>query len=257
MLQVFAGVLAVGILLWLVWGRRREDQDFQHLNQLKDAVRELTSTRDLLRQLTVRQAKAHEEESHALAQKIHEGLGQQLAVLRGTVAIVHGALSEGRTPQSQMLGSGLEEVDQAIQTVRSLSAKLYPKVLDLGVVAALEWAVAEFMSRTGTPCELRVEETSYPMREEQVRVVFLTAGQALERVTRRTDVTEVCISLEASESDYVLEIADDGRAGDFFILPDEFEDYFSLQERIRALGGESWASSLPARGNVQGARLPL
>jgi signal transduction histidine kinase len=56
----------------------------------------------------------------------------------------------------EKIRSTLQLADGLIQTVRRISTELRPGVLDLGLVAALEWQAQEFQTRTGIRCKLRL-----------------------------------------------------------------------------------------------------
>lgn len=255
-IQVLAWVVLAGMLGKLIRHQQRNAEPRRHISQLSTSLRELRHSRNLLRRVVVRQEKAREDQSQLLAQKMHEELGQQLVVLRSQLALLHTSLAQGRVLEPTLLLSSIEQVDQSIQVVRSVSAELHPKVLDLGVVAALEWVVAEFVSATGTPCKLQFGASDFPMHAEQIRVIFRTVQQALNRVARRADAAQVGISLDQQGTEYVLEITDDGTGFDTVLHPDQLEDQFALQERIRALDGEMRMCNTPEQGSVQGLRLP-
>ena len=255
-LQILVWGVLAGLLGKLILRQQRSAEPRRHISRLSTSLRELRHSRNLLRRLVVRQEKAREDQSQLLAQKMHEELGQQLVVLRGQLALLHTSLAQGRVLEPSLLLSSIKHVDQSIQVVRSVSAELHPKVLDLGVVAALEWVVAEFVSATGTPCQLQFGAADFPMHAEQIRVIFRTVQQALNRVARRADAGAVSISLDQQGTEYVLEITDDGTGFDAVLHPDQLEDQFALQERIRALDGEMRMSNTPEQGSVQGLRLP-
>ncbi|MCM2290541.1 MAG: PAS domain S-box protein, partial [Sulfuritalea sp.] len=131
-------VRAEGVPRWLrgitvdVTARKQAEEELRDMaNLLEQKVAERTAQ---LRQLASQLTMAEERERQALAQDLHDDLGQLLAVIKIKLSSIDAAALESS------IASVVDLVSQAEQSVRTLTVKLNPPVLySLGLVPALEW----------------------------------------------------------------------------------------------------------------------
>ena len=77
-----------------------------------------------------------------------------------------------------------ELIDQMIHVVRRIGTELRPSVLDdLGLVAALEWQLQEFTSRTEIPHEFAAAFDYVNLEGDIATAVFRIFQEALTNVT--------------------------------------------------------------------------
>ncbi|MEE4360922.1 MAG: histidine kinase [Pseudomonadales bacterium] len=89
---------------------------------------------------------AQAEARRSLAREVHDGLGQELAVIR----LLLGQLQGGGAGGAEGLDDVLGILDAAIGRVRRLEQALYPPMLDdLGLGAALRWRAGPEQAREG------------------------------------------------------------------------------------------------------------
>jgi two-component system sensor histidine kinase UhpB len=137
-------------------------------------------------------------------------------------------------------------IDHMIHIVRRISADLRPSVLDdLGLIAALEWQLSEFTSRTEIPHELTTTFEYVNMEEATAIAVFRIFQEALTNVARHSRATKVVVDLREGERDlfgaesFVLEIRDNGRGiTQEEILNPESLGLLGMKERVLSFGGE-------------------
>jgi signal transduction histidine kinase len=95
-----------------------------------------------------------EEERAVLAREIHDELGQLLTALKFEVSWMRQHLRIEEHVARARLEATLGLIAEGVGSVRRIIASLRPSLLDdLGLVAALEWQVKEFGSRTGLVVE--------------------------------------------------------------------------------------------------------
>ena len=211
-----------------------------------------------LRLLARRIDGAREEERRKLATWIHDEIGQGLTALRMNLTWMQQRLR----PRSPELRAALGEMDAMIagniQAVQRVTAELRPAVLeDLGLLAAMEWAIGQIRRRT----ELKIE-FHHTMGEAEVEsgaalALYRIHQEALANVVRHSGASAVVVELAANEGAVTLKVADDGRG----IRPEEAAGAAALgilgmRERVLARGGSLVITAGEHGGTVLTATIP-
>jgi PAS domain S-box-containing protein len=227
--------------------------------RVAERTAELLESREQLRKLALHLEKVKEEERKRIARDVHDELGQNLLALRIDLSMLSARTSGQHGLLHQRVNAALENVDSTIRSVRGIMNELRPPVLDLGLLAALEWLAAEFRKRSGLECLLALpgEEALAGVSPELATVLFRAVQEALSNVRRHAAAQRVRITLQAGAQGLVLSVADDGvglgfsgqdrrGGGDSFGL-------IGMRQRVAAQGGRLDIAS-PAGG---GCRLTM
>lgn len=219
---------------------------------------EFRRSTEQLRELSARLQSVREEERTRISRAIHDELGQTLTGLKMDVAWLQSHLNP---PQPALLTkmqamSGL--IDTTIQTVRRISTELRPGILDLGLVATIEWQLNEFQARTGITGKLASSREETTLAEDGSTVVFRILQEILTNVARHAQATQVEVSLEESADFLILQVQDNGRG----IMESEIHSpksigLLGMQERARLQVGEVHFQGTPGQGTTVTVRLPL
>jgi two-component system, sensor histidine kinase LadS len=138
-------------------------------------------------------------ERRRIAQDLHDGLGQQLLGLLGSLRWVPAA-------HKRPLELGLRE---AVQETRRVAANLYPTQLDrLGLRDALEAMMATMFEPAGIAFTHAIDDLTLDQRD--ALQVFRVAQEALSNVLRHAGARQVDLRLQRLEGRYRLCIDDDG-----------------------------------------------
>ncbi len=220
----------------------------------------LRRSREALRELARHQAYVKEEERKRIARDIHDDLGQNLMALRLDVT----TLVQQDTFEPSRLGRRaaqmMETVDRTIRSVRQIINDLRPAVLDLGLVAALEWQAEEFRKRYGLFCELEihVDDGALGLDDGRATTLFRVLQESLNNVQRHARATAVHIRLDREGDTLRLTVCDDGKGG--VSLQQRGAKTFGLlgmRERLRMFNGALTVDDLPEGGTRLTASLPL
>ena len=219
---------------------------------------EFRRSTEQLRELSARLQSVREEERTRISRAIHDELGQTLTGLKMDVAWLQSHLDP---PQPALLAkmqamSGL--IDTTIQTVRRISTELRPGILDLGLVATIEWQLQEFQTRTGIKSKLISSPEETTLDDDGSTVVFRIFQEILTNVVRHAQATQVEVMLEETAAFLTLQVADNGRG----MTASEIDSpksigLLGMQERARLRGGEVRLHGSPGRGTTVTVRLPL
>lgn len=225
------------------------------ITELKLKEQRLNDLSGILRELLAHRETAREEERKYVAREIHDELGQLLSVLRWQV--VSGTKTDA-VRSADSAARMLELVDGIILTVRNIGSMLRPKVLDSGVIAALEWLVEEFSKPSGIECSLNVRAAQVEMDEAQATTVLRIAQQALTNVVQHARAGKVDIDLARLDHAYVLRVTDDGIGFDTRGRKDRRSfGLLGMEERAKMIGGELSVTSAPGYGTAVELLVPM
>jgi PAS domain S-box-containing protein len=225
-------------------------------------VTELVASRQQIRNLAQRLETAKEEERLAIAQRLHEGIAQDL----------YGAkLSLEQLRRMPPGAPGVEEFEREIEgmlvgvlaSLRDVTNDLRPTGLEnLSLPELLQWHADRFAARTGLAVavgEQLVGRRRAPATGPDARLALFRAVQeALANVVAHARATRVRIDVRWLADEVVVEVVDDGTGT---VPGDESKsDSFGLlrlRERFARLGGSVALATVPGEGTIFTARLPL
>ncbi len=244
-------------MLRAFWQHRQDDAAIVAANERLEAqVAERTAA---LRGLASEQCLLEARERRAIAEDLHDHLGQSLAFVRARLRQLQGDVVFGG--HNAAIEELLDLMDQAIGYTRSLTFELSPPVLyELGLGPALDWLGETFAGKH----RLRIDVHDDCRRDlpDDVRVLFFkSARELLHNVVKHAGANRASIALACHGDEIILEVADDGCGFDAAAagaLPhDRSFGLFSLDERLRQLGGRLEIHSAPGEGTRVRLTAPL
>lgn len=220
------------------------------------ARREERAARQRLRELSAHLEQVKETERKAIAREIHDDIGGLLTGLTFDLAWLHShAASDKMRERLQHMQALLE---QARDSVQRILRELRPPMLELGVVAALEWQAQDFSRRHGIPCHFVSNRETITLSEARSGALFRVCQEALTNIAKHARARSVHIDIFADDTSVTLEITDDGvgmtahsqsKSGSYGLL--------GMRERAASLDGWLEVNSAPGRGTSVMLSLPL
>ena len=192
-----------------------------------------------LRELIGHEEKIREDERKRIAREIHDELGQRLLALRIEVSLLKQDEYDFADKRSQRIDEILEHVDATVKSVRTLINDLRPAVLDLGLVASLDWQARDFERANGTACVFRADDEDLELDDKRATVLFRVLQEALTNVVKHAKADKVEIGLKQDGKNLVLSVADNG-IGMPKVRNRKIKSYglAGIRERIGLLNGE-------------------
>ena len=241
--------------------RKRVEEELQrHRLRLEEMVVERTAQ---LRALAMELAKVEERERRAIAQDLHDDLGQILAVVQIKLTSLN---VPDRTERRGDLQQRIKEIGtlvaQANRAVRSFSTQLSPPVLSqFGLVSALEWLAEEMQRSNNLLVHIYDESRSVQLDETIASSLFRTVRELLINVSKHAGVDAAEVSVLADGDKLLITVADAGIGFDAKqgLMPSADGGYglFSIRERLGSIGGTMQIDSQPGDGTVVVVTLPL
>ena len=137
-----------------------------------------------MRELSQQLVNAQEEERKHLSRELHDHVAQVLTGLRMELGRIERLSPAVASVVSECKGL----VDEMFLTVRSLALGLRPSMLDdLGLQAALEWHVRDFMSRYSINVNLKMAGDFDRLPESHRTCVYRVVQEALTNCVRHAD----------------------------------------------------------------------
>ena len=122
----------------------------QEVGVRRSAERKLVEHQSHLQDLAAEVVLAEERERRRIAERLHDDLGQLLALAQIRIGAVGHAADPTR--QVEELGAIESLVEEAVSRTRSITCELSPPVLyELGLEAALQWLVEQNVKHLAVP----------------------------------------------------------------------------------------------------------
>lgn len=214
--------------------------------ELQTRLDTIATQAEELRESSRRIVAAQDGERHRLARDLHDGLQQQLVVLRMQV----GMLEEGDENVARL---GLQ-LDSVIEGLREVTHNLYPSILvDRGLTAALH----SYAGRLPVSVRLTCEPEDFPRLPVELESgAYFLLGEAVTNALKHSGASTIDIGLSVAEGWLHVSVADDGRG---FVLEEGRRrgGLLHMEDRVRSFGGTLAITSTPGEGTRVAASFPL
>ena len=230
-------------------------QDISARHQLEV---ELIRSREELRQLSDYIQTAREEERARIAREIHDELGGNLTGLKMDVARLRRMVTHNDPAWASQADNVSGAIDRTVQTVRRIATELRPAILDdFGLVAAIEWQLREFESRSGIACQLDCEMEQVDIERESATAVFRVFQETLTNVARHAEASRVDVLLSKQAEHLLLEVRDNGRGiSPSDTLQAKTFGLLGMRERVHILGGSLDIRGQAGQGTTVSVKIP-
>lgn len=218
----------------------------------------LRESHERLREFAAETEMVREDEKRHLARELHDELGQLLTALRMEIGMIKLRYSEHVPELSAETDIMLELMDRTIQGVREIIADLRPNVLDMGIVAALEWLSHDFTRLYGIPCHFTTEGEHIELDITRATILFRIVQESLTNIVRHAAASRVDIRLVEDGDNLRLLVQDNGCGmEDVSVTARQTFGLTGMSERAIALGGVLDILSERSKGTSIVVNIPL
>lgn len=238
---------------------RQADALRLEVNERTRAEAEARRSEEQLRALTAHVEQVREEERTWISREIHDELGQLLTGIKLDLSWVGQRLPDDQDALRAKIRTMGTLIDTTIQSVRRIAGELRPGLLDdLGLMAAIEWQVQQFQSRTGIRTRLTAEPSEIELDREHSTTAFRILQEALTNVARHAQAAAVSINLTADAKQLILKVIDNGKGITSQALADRRAfGLLGMRERALLMGGQVTISGRPGQGTTVTLVMPL
>ncbi len=228
------------------------------ITERKNNEKALLDYQERLKSLLSEITMAEERERRRLAADLHDGLSQDLALLR---IRLQQAISTADPSIQDSLFKIRNMVDSILESARQVTMELSPPLLyDLGFDAAVEWLTDRVRRRSGLSIVLTKHGESGSLNDELSIALFRMLRELLQNVEKHAEAKRVEIILRSESESVSLCVRDDGKGFDPKAqehLGSKGFGLFSIRERITTMHGKLDLQSGPGQGTCIALWLPV
>ena len=223
--------------------------------RLKASQREQRARAKYTRQLIASQ----EAERTRIAAELHDGLGQNLLLIKNRAQLALGKERQPADLREQMEGIS-DLTSQAIAEVRQISRDLHPPQLDhLGLTRALEAMIDNTAQASDIAFGHKLDFVDDIFPKDAAMNLYRIVQESLNNILKHSRAKKARIKLERDVHEVQLSISDDGCG----LEPDESGDgpkglgLKSIAERVKMMGGKFKIDSQPGKGTRVEVTVPF
>ncbi|MCB5189252.1 histidine kinase [Methylobacillus arboreus] len=229
-----------------------------NITQSRREQQAIRQSHEKLARLSAQMAQIKEKERLRIAQEVHDDLGGNLTAIRLGLSSIIKRLE----PEQAALLAKVRQleaiVDDTFEATHRIASDLRPNVLELGIVAALEWQAAQFVEKIGIPCDFVCNQPELTVSTDHAITLFRICQEAMSNIAKYAQASHVEVTLEASTDDIVMQVIDDGvgiapvdrlKANAFGIS--------GMAERAVALAGQCKVQACGQGGTIVTVTLPV
>jgi PAS domain S-box-containing protein len=232
----------------------------EDITDQKQAEKDIRTYQEQLRSVASELSLTEERERRRLATDLHDHVGQILALAQ----IKLGAIRESAS--STQLAEPMDEIrrliEQTIQYTRSLTFELSPPILyDLGFDAAMEWLAELIQGQHSINIKVQTDRSAKPMSDEIRVLLFQTVRELMANVVKHASAKNIKVFITREDTTLQVKVEDDGLglgvSPEFSLEGPGGFGIFSIQERLKYLGGYLEVAAEPGWGTRVTLRVPL
>jgi len=231
----------------------------REIAERRRAEEHLKNSEENLRALAARLQSVREEEWTRIAREIHDELGQALTGLKMDLTWVANKLMPEQKTLSAKARSMFDLIDGTIQSVRKISTRLRPEVLDeLGLAAAIEWQAKEFRKRSGIRSKVSLPPEALALDRERSTAAFRVFQELLTNIARHAKATRIDITMRMESGALVLQVDDNGEGIDeSMVFSPKSLGLLGMRERVLPFGGSVEIAGVRGEGTRVRVSIPL
>jgi signal transduction histidine kinase len=209
---------------------------------------------DALQDATRRMVQAQDQERQRIAQDLHDGIQQQLVVLRMQVGAARRELEQDPSRLAEVSDRFAVSIDHLLDQLRSTGQQLFPAILrDRG----LGPAVFSLTARLPLPVDVALDPDPLPRVDPEIEInAYFLLSEAVLNAIKHAEAGRMHIEISVDDRQLRVHAHDDGRGFDVDD-PGRRGGLTHMRDRVQALGGSLALRSSGAHGTRVDAVFPL
>ncbi|MGD8367062.1 MAG: PAS domain S-box protein [Desulfobacterales bacterium] len=220
--------------------------------------------RERIRKLSQRLLHAQEAERRMISSELHDRVAQNLSAAKMACDSVAGSPARVSAEAANVLREVSELIHNSITAARDLSYEMSPPGLaELGLAAAVSNFCHDFAEKTG----IEVDFLAAGMKDIRLPLLvgisaYRSIQEAMNNVRKHARAGRISVRLVRAYPNLIARVEDDGvgfdvKEGMKISSAEKRMGLFSIQQRMRLLGGEVTIRSTKGAGTRLSIRLPL
>ena len=216
-------------------------------------IRDITERKQAEEEIRASRARLVESadaERQRIERNLHDGAQQHLVALSLKLRLAAAAMQKNAARAQRLMDESYGDLQVALDELRELARGIHPALLtDRGLAAALVALAAR------SPLEITIADAPAERLPESVEVAaYYVVAEGLTNVAKYAGVEEATVSVTASRTLAVVEVADAGAGG---ASTSAGTGLRGLADRVEALGGRLDVQSERGAGTRLRAEIPV
>lgn len=226
-------------------------------------VGKLESRRAAQEAFTRQLIQSQENERKRIAAELHDGLGQDLLLIKNRVGLL-ASETKDLPDVARQLGEVSRNTSRAIANVRAISRALRPVALEqVGLTRAVEWMVEQVSEASSVKFSTELEDIDGLLAPGMEINLYRIVQEALNNVLKHAQASQVIIEMKRQDPGIFVSILDNGRG--FTRGPTGGDrdggkpglGLAGMAERAKVLGGRLDFQSATGKGTRITLRVPV
>lgn len=228
----------------------------------RDLNREAAAQMHELELLTRRLIEIQEQQQQTVSRELHDNVAQVLAAVTNRITLARNSGAKLPAWLTHELYDLQENIDSALNDIRTLAREMRPSLLDhCGFAAALDKHAEDFRRRTGMDFELDLEPgAAAAFDNESLTHLFRLVQEALQNIEEHSGASLAWLRLRQNDGQLRLEIGDNGNSFTEERIVEAQRDghlgLLGMRERTELLGGDFHLAAIPSQGTTIRAIIP-
>ena len=217
---------------------------------VKERTAELEKSFKQIRNLASHLQIIREEERTTISREIHDEIGHLLTSLKLELEDLMNQAGEITKFIKNKVTPLINLVDDIFDSVRVISAKLRPEVLDsFGLIPAMKWQIQQSQLRDKSKCEFETKDL--PLNNTESITIFRIFQEILTNILRHSEATKVYISFKSENNQIILKVIDNGIGFDLTKM-EEINSFglIGMRERAVSIGAKLTIESVLSVGTT-------
>ena len=228
------------------------------ITETKYKEAQLRRSKTRLRELVAHREQVREAERAHIAREVHDELGQQLTALRMDTTMLKLRYAEPSPELDEHIQRMKDAIDSCIVSVREVASSLRPAVLDMGLIASVDWLLKRFNERSGIVTDFDAPAEELMLDDARATAVFRVLQESLTNITRHAQASEVSVSLRCDGDVLYISVADNGKGFDTKVVRNKPGfGLMGIRERVLAFGGHARFDTVIGQGTTVRLEIPL
>ncbi len=246
---------------WIAWENypvRNADSEITEfqcvghdITKLKRSEEELILYQKRLQTLASKMSLIEERHRRRMAEILHDGIGQSLALCKYLIAALPG--TRGKKGFMSKIIEIQDTIDGVIRQTRSLTFELSPPMLyELGLSKAIKRLADQMLTMHGISFHLTSNIETDPLNSDLRGLLFQSVRELFVNIIKHSKANNVIIDILNDEQGCRIAVEDDGVGFDPAHLsehgPKSCYGLFSITERVHFADGNMSIDSVPGKG---------
>jgi signal transduction histidine kinase/ligand-binding sensor domain-containing protein len=221
-------------------------------------VRQLTLDNERQKRFTEQLIESQEKERRRIASELHDGLGQQILVIKNRAELANLQPNNPDVTEDQ-LQEILLSAQRSITDVRNISHGLRPVHLEkFGLTEALERLCEQLMNTSDINWSYHIENIDHIFPNDKDINFFRVIQEGSKNILRHSKATEASIFVQRNDGQITVKLSDNGQGFDVAELETGTGLGFKgMKERIVLMGGTLQISSSAEKGTLITIQIPI